>query len=88
MTQTTHVELSGPRDCTELIEYLRSCGLEGTLVETNDRCELEVGYAVDPAQRLHEEVWAALRSWLSERDSPLVLAAVGEGEYVLRPPGE
>ena len=88
MTPMIHVELAGTRNCEELIDYLGARGLAGKLVETNNHCELEVGYAADVQQRLHDEVWDALRSWVAERGSPLVLAAVDDDAYVLRPQGE
>jgi hypothetical protein len=88
MTHTIRIELAGPRDCANLIEYLAGRGLSGRLVEANDRCELEVGYAVDAEQRLRDDVSAALDGWLAERHTPFVLTAVTEDEYVLRPPGD
>lgn len=88
MNGTIHVELTGPRTCSPLIEYLGSRGLAGRLVETDDHCELEVGYAVEPEERLRGEVWGALRDWLAETESPLVLAETPDDGYVLRPAGE
>ncbi len=88
MSQNVHVQLAGPRPCSELVDFLAVRGLAATLVETNDRCELEIGYAADPDERLRDDVAGALRSWLAERDASLVLSEDGDDGYVLRPPGE
>ena len=88
MAQSVHVELAGARTCGELIEYLGARGLTGRLVESNDRCELEVELAVDADERLRSDVRQALRGWVAERDGSLVLAEVGGGGFLLRPPGE
>ena len=88
MADTVHLELTGPRACGELIEYLGARGLVGSLVETNDRCELEVEYADDPGERLCAEVRRALRSWVAERDGSLIVAEFGRGQFVLRSPAE
>jgi hypothetical protein len=88
MTRTIRIEIAGPRVCGELLHFLGARGLAGRLVETNDRCALEVGYVADPEERLRNDVRDALRDWLAERDTPLVLSEVGEDAYVLRPPGE
>jgi hypothetical protein len=88
MTRTVHVELAGPRACSELIEFLGTRGLAAEVVATNEHCELEIAYAVEPEARLSSEVGAALRSWLAEHESPLVLAEAGERSYVLRPAAE
>ena len=88
MAETVHLELTGPRTCGQLIEYLGACGLTGRLVETNEHCELEVECTDDPDEPLREEVRQALRSWVAERDGSLIAAEVGKGQFVLRTPAE
>jgi hypothetical protein len=88
MSRNVHVELSGPRDTSELVHFLAGRGLGATVVDTDDCCALEVGYAVDPDERLHDDVATALRDWLAQRESPLVLSEADGDAYVLRPPGE
>jgi hypothetical protein len=88
MSRSVHVELAGSRACSELVDFLAVRGLAAELVETNDRCELEIGYALDPDRRLHGDVASALRSWLAEQRTPLVLSEAGDDAYVLRPAGE
>ena len=79
------VELTGPRECSDLVEFLESRGLTASLRETNDHCELEIGLAPSLDVLLRTVVHQALIAWLSERESPLVLAEMGDGTYVLRP---
>lgn len=88
MSRNVHVELSGPRAGSELVGFLASRGLAATVVDTDACCALEVGYAADPDERLHEDVARALRAWVTERQSGLVLSEADENGYVLRPPGE
>jgi hypothetical protein len=88
MRRTVHVQLEWPRAAAELVDFLAGCGLEADVVRTNGCCELEVGYAGDPDERLHDEVASALRTWLSSGQRPLVLSEADGEAYVLRPPGE
>ena len=88
MTSTVHVELAGPRACSDLIAFLGSRGLTAAVVETNEHCELEIAYAVEPEARLSRDVGEALRTWMAEHESPLVLAEAGEDSYLLRPAAE
>jgi hypothetical protein len=88
MTPSIRVELDETPDCDELIGFLTSRGLTCTPVTENDRCEIEVGYAADPEERLHNEVSDALRSWLSEHPRPLIVTPIGDHAFVLRPPGD
>ncbi len=88
MTNPIHVELDEVPDCDELVGFLTNRGLACTSVTTADRCEIEVGYAASPEERLHTEVSDALRSWLSEHTRPLIVTPVGDDSFVLRPPGD
>jgi hypothetical protein len=88
MSTTIHVEVAGPCDAEDLVEFLAARGLESTVTSANDHCELEVGYAVDPEVLLRREFEAALSSWLEQRERPLVPAHDAEHDYVLRPPGD
>ena len=88
MMHPIHVELDEAPDCDELVGFLTSRGLACTSVTTGSRCEIEVGYAASPEERLHTEVSDALRSWLSEHSRPLIVTPVGDDSFVLRPPGD
>ena len=70
MTHPIHVELDEAPDCDELVGFLTSRGLSCTSVTTGDRCEIEVGFALDSDERLHTEVSDALRTWLSGHTAP------------------
>ena len=83
-----HVELASSCDGAELVEFLATRGLAGSVLSSNDHCELEIRYAVDPDERLRVDFEAALRSWLAEHRPPLVPTASRERGYVLRPPGD
>ena len=86
-TDTMTVELTGPHDCSELIAFLAGRGLEASLTETNDHCELEIGFAPS-SEGLRTAVRKALIDWLAEHDSPLLLTEAGDDELVLRPPSD
>ena len=89
MPCSMRIELASSPEGPELLDFLRGRGLDGEIVAADERLvALEVGYARGEAERLQSDVWSALRTWLAERDSPLVPAAVGEDLCVLRPPGE
>jgi hypothetical protein len=88
MTFTIHVELESPGETQDLIEFLATRGLTATTTDCGDHCELEIGYLVDPEERLRQEFDAALTSWLETRGRPLVPVADAEHHYVLRPPGD
>ncbi len=88
MTPTVHVALAGPRACSELVDAFSARGLAVTVTEGDDCSELEVRYASDPDERLHRDVTEALRNWLADAHSPLVLSEAAEYDYVLRPAGE
>ena len=88
MSATIHVDLETPCAGSELAEYLCAHGLAATVLATSDRCELEVCDAIDPGERLHQLFEDALRSWLADRDAPLVPIEARRDRYVLRPPGE
>lgn len=87
-SDTISLELTGPRECTDLVEFLERRGLTASLCETNDHCELAIGLAPSPDVRLRTAVHGALTAWLAERESPLVLAENRDGTYVLRPAGD
>ena len=88
MAETIHVELPARRDGEALVEYMRARGLAGTMIQADGSCALEVGYDVEREEQLRSDVRDALRDWVAERDSSLVLAEVGAGRFLLRPPGE
>ena len=88
MTTPIHVELPGLCDGEALVAFLAAHGLDGSIVSTNDHCEIEVRDALDADERLRREFEAALGSWLAEHEAPLVPASSRERGYVLRPPGD
>jgi len=87
MNESIHVELDVPCDAEELIAFLATRGLAGTVTSANDHCEIEIGFA-DPELRLRHEFEAALAAWLAVHERPLVPVIGREHEYVLRPPGD
>lgn len=88
MSGTIHVELARARDADDLIEFLATRGLTGTLTCANDHCEIEVGYAADPELSLCRDFEAALGSWLENHDRPLIPVSGRQHDYVLRPPAD
>ena len=88
MTETIHVELVGPCDAADFLEFLAGRGLSATVTSENDHCEMEVGYAVDPEARLRRDFDAALASWLETSGRPLIPVLAHGHDYVLRPPGD
>ena len=88
MCEPIHVELPCSFDAAGLAGFLEARGLRVTVKSCEEQCELEVGFAVDPDVRLHQEVEAALSAWLAEGDHALVPSLDRRHEYVLRPPGD
>jgi len=88
MTFTIHVELESPGETVDLIEFLAAHGLAATATSCDDHVELEIGYAMDPDERLRRDFDAALTSWLETRGRPLVPVSDAEHHYVLRPPSD
>lgn len=86
MPGTVHVAVAGP-EVSELVGVLSDRGLAVTVVEGRDCCDLEIAYA-DPDERLHAEVGGALRDWLADGHTPLVLQEASRSDFVLRPAGE
>ena len=83
-----HVELPCAREAESLVEFLGEHGLAASLASSDDHCEIEVQYAVDPDVRLRQDFESALALWLATNEEPLVPTAGREREYVLRPPGD
>jgi len=88
MTTPIHLELPSLCDGEALVAFLSTRGLTGSIVSTNDHCEIEIRDALDPDERLRREFEAALGSWLAEHGAPLIPASSRERGYVLRPPGD
>ncbi len=88
MNDTIHVELAAVCDAEDLIPFLAGRGLTGTITNSNEHCDVEIRYAIEPEVRLRNDVEAALASWLEGRDRPLVPTSDAEHDYVLRPPAD
>jgi hypothetical protein len=88
MAGTVHVTLAGPAVSSELVSAFSARGLAVAVSEGRECSELEVSYAADPDERLRSDVKCALRDWLAEAHTPLVLSEAGDRDYVLRPAGE
>ena len=88
MAGTVHVTLAGPAVSSGLVSVFSARGLAVAVSEGGECCELEVSYAADPDERLRSDVMGALRDWLAEAHTPLVLSEAGDRGYVLRPAGE
>jgi hypothetical protein len=82
-----HVELDCPHDAEDFVAFLATRGLAGTVLETDDCCELSIGWAEDPDVTLRRVFESALETWVSRHERPLVPAARGS-TYVLRQPGD
>ncbi len=87
-SDTISLELAGPRECSDLVEFLAGRGLTASLRETNDHCRLEIRLTQSPRALLRTAVRQALNAWLAERETPLVLAEEADDGYVLRPPSD
>ena len=88
MCKPVHIELPCSYDAASFAEFLEARGLTASVTTSNDHCELEVGYAVDPDLRLHKDVEAAVADWLEEGNHALIPALNRENELVLRPPAD
>lgn len=88
MTTPIHVELPRLCDGAEFVAFLAARGLTGSVVSTNDHCEIEIRDALDPDDRLRREFEAALGSWLAQHEPPLIPASSPDRGYVLRPPAD
>lgn len=88
MTGTVHVTIAGPTVSSELVSVFSARGLAVTVTEEGGCSDLEVRYAADPDERLRGDVAGALRDWLCDAHSPLVLSETGDRDYIVRPAGE
>jgi hypothetical protein len=88
MCKPVHIEVPCSCDAASLVEFLEARGLTASLTTSNDHCELEVRYAVDPDVRLPKDVEAAVAAWLEEGSHLLIPAVAREHELVLRPPAD
>jgi hypothetical protein len=88
MSTTIRIELARPCDAADLVEFLATRGLSGTVVSADDDCALEVGYALDPTRRLRRDVETALAAWLEASQRPLIETGGPDGAVVLRPPAD
>ena len=84
----TTVDVHVPRASIgdELRERLALLGMRARLIETEERCALEVSFA-DVKERLLADVTHAVETLLAELELPLVVQRANGG-CIVRPPGD
>lgn len=87
MTETIEIDVPRRALGDDLTEALAGHGLHAELVDTDDRCALQVSFATGERERLVDEAVHAIESYLSERMLPLVVQRA-DGSVVVRPPGD
>jgi hypothetical protein len=82
------IEIDVPRRGigSELTEALAAYGLHAELVDSDERCSLQVQFA-DERARLVDEAIHAIEAFLSEKMLPLVVQRA-DGGAVVRPVGD
>jgi hypothetical protein len=83
------IEIDVPRRGigSELTEALASNGLTAEVIESEDRCALQVQFATDERERLIDDAIRAIEAYCSERMLPFVVQR-GNGGAVVRPPAD
>jgi len=83
------IEIDVPRRGigSELSEALASRGLTAEIVDSEERCALQVQFAADERERLIDDAIHAIEAYCSDRMLPLVVQR-GNGGAVVRPPAD
>ena len=83
------IEIDVPRRGigSDLTEALAAHGLRAEIVDTAERCALQVRFASDERERLLDRAVHAIEAYLSERMLPLVVQRANGGA-VVRPPAD
>jgi hypothetical protein len=72
---------------SDLTEALAVHGLAAEVIDSGDRCALQVQFASDERERLLDDAIHAIETYLSDRMLPLVVQRANGGA-VVRPPAD
>jgi hypothetical protein len=72
---------------SDLTEAFAAYGLVAEVIESDERCSLQVQFAADERERLIDGAVHAIEAYLSERMLPLVVQRANGGA-VVRPPAD
>src|SRR3954468_11040421 len=86
MPETIEIDVPRRGIGSDLTEVLATYGLRAEIVDSEDRCRLQVTWAEDERERLLVGAIHAIESYLSDRMLPLVVQRANGGAGV-RPPG-
>ena len=87
MTEKIQIDIPRRGFGNDLAEALAAHGLRGEVVETDERCALNVSFANDEHDRLLDQAVDAIESYLSDNLLPLVVQRTNGGA-VVRPAGD
>ena len=87
MSETIEIDVPRRGIGQALTEALEQHGLRAEIVDSGERCALQVQFAADERQRLVDQAVEAIESYLSDRRLPLVVQRT-DGTAVVRPPGD
>ena len=87
MAETIHIDVPRRGIGSDLTEALAAHGLHAEVVETEERCALQVRFASEETARLLDDAVHAIEAYLSDRMLPLVVQRANGGA-VVRPPGD
>ena len=84
MGETVQVEVTRIIELKQVVDALRSRGLDPKIVE--DASRLGIDIPCDDLARAREDVYAELGTWIAESGSPLIPMKLDDGTIFLRPP--
>jgi len=87
MPETIEIDVPRRGIGSDLTEVLATYGLRAEIVDSEDRCRLQVTWAEDERERLLVGAIHAIESYLSDRMLPLVVQRANGGA-VVRPPAD
>jgi hypothetical protein len=87
VTETIDIDVPRRGIGSDLTEALAAYGLVAEVVESDERCSLQVQFASDERERLIDGAVHAIEAYLSERMLPLVVQRANGGA-VVRPPAD
>jgi hypothetical protein len=87
MGETIQIDVPRRGLLDDLTEALAAHGLHAELVDEDERCALDVSFAVEEQERLVLDAISAIESYLSDRMLPLVVQRA-DGGAVVRPHGD
>jgi hypothetical protein len=87
VTETIQIDVPRRGIGSDLTEALAAHGLHAEVVDSDDRCAINVQFASDERERLLDGAIHAIESYLSDRMLPLVVQRANGGA-VVRPPAD